>query len=200
MNLFQHFLSFLDEKTQHETASHNKERDKNIRPRRIQTTNIQPEPTPHASPSNQNTQGTIIRKLTAIQQQIERMQQTKNDQNQQHLPKKPETRACFRCGKIGHVAKFCRSKPSSKTLQPNCRTQLFEEQMSIRPRHRKQLYPTSQTSSFYDPLHNWQLPTLQSRKNISSRTTKSSNKYQINQSSPQKLDLPAANHSQSRKN
>jgi len=47
-----------------------------------------------------------MHKLTAIQRQTERMQ-TKDDQKQQKLHKKPETRACFRCGKIGHVAKFC---------------------------------------------------------------------------------------------
>ena len=34
-NLFQYFLSFLHERTNHETATHNQERDETIRPRLI---------------------------------------------------------------------------------------------------------------------------------------------------------------------
>ena len=167
MKLFQDFLSFLDERTQHETASHNKERDKNIRPRRIQATDIHLNPTPHASPSNQNTQGKIMHKLTAIHQQIDRMQQTKDDLKQQQLHKKPETRACFRCGKIGHVAKFCRSKTliqSQKTSQAQHSAQCSRQQTLFSPRRRKQTHPKMPSAFKYDPWHNWQLPILHSKK------------------------------------
>jgi len=106
MKLFKDFLLFLDERTKHETAAHNQERDKNTWPLLTQATDIHLIPTSYDSPPNQITQEKIMHKLTAIQQQIERMQQTKDDQKQQKLHKKPETRACFRCGKIGHVAKI----------------------------------------------------------------------------------------------
>jgi len=104
MKLCQDFLSFLEDRLKHETAVHNQERDENIRPRLSHATDTHPASTSQDSPSNQNTQRKIMRKLMAIQQQIDRMQQTKDDRKQQQKHKKPETRACFRCGKIGHVA------------------------------------------------------------------------------------------------
>ena len=88
MKLFQDFLSFLDERTKHKKATHNQERDKNTRPLLTQATDIHLNPTSYDSPPNQNTQGKIMHKLSAIQQQIERMQQTKDDQKQQKLHKK----------------------------------------------------------------------------------------------------------------
>jgi len=172
MKLFQDFLSFLDERTKHETAAHNQERDENIRPRLIQATNIHPNPTPHDSPSNQDTQGKIMHKLTAIQQQIERMHQTKYDQKQQKLHKKPETRACFRCDKIGHVAKFCRSKPLTKykiESQAQNSAQCHQKQTLFPPRHRAQAHPKMLNAFQYDPWHNWPLSILHSRKSVPSR-------------------------------
>jgi len=152
---------------------------------------------PNSPQSTETIFQSISQQLYNLQQQVGQLHflQMSQEKPHRHKSHKPETRACFRCEKIGHVAKFCRTKPLSKTSQTNYRTQLFKEQTSIRPRHRKQLHPASQTSSFYDPLHNWQLPTLQSRKNISARNTQPYNKHQINQNSPQKSDLPAANHS-----
>jgi len=172
MKLFQDFLSFLDERTQHETASHNKERDKNILLQLIQTTDINPNPTPCASPSSQDTQGKIMHKLTVIQQQIERMQQTTDYQTQQHTRKRPETRACFRCSKIGHVAKFCRSKSLTKhKMQSRAQNsaQSHQKRTLFPPRPRAQPHTTKPNAFQYDPCHNWALPILHSRKLVPSR-------------------------------
>jgi len=172
MNLFQDFLSFLEERIKHETAAHNQERDENIRPRLSHATDIHPASTSHDSPFNQNTQRKIMRKLTAIQQQIERMPQTKDDHKQQKPHKKPETRACFRCGKIGHVAKFCRNKLLTKYIiqsqAPNS-TQCHQKRTLFPPRHRAQTHPKMPNAFQYDPCHNWSLPILHSRKSVPSR-------------------------------
>ena len=109
----------------------------------------------------------------SISQQLYNLQQVgkihliqmSQEKSQRHKPRKPETRVCFRCEKYGHVAKYCRSRPSPKPIFPtNHRKHLFKEQTSTRQRHRKQLHPTGHNSSVYDPLHNWQLPTLKSGK------------------------------------
>ena len=101
-----------------------------------------------------------MQRLQTIHHQIGRIHQLQTDQNQKQLRKKPETRACFRCEKIGHVAKFGTSKP--KQFQ---QTQLHQNrQQCTNQQYRKQLHPTSHNSSVYDPLHNWQLTTLQSGK------------------------------------
>jgi len=172
MKLFQDFFSFLDERTKHETATHNQERDENIRPQLIQASDIHPNPTPHDLLSHQNTQKSIMRKLTSIQQQLERMQQTKDDQKQQHIRKRPETRACFRCDKIGHVAKFCRSKSLTKhIMQPRAQNsaQSHQKRTLFPPRPRAQSHPTKPNAFQYDPCHNWTLPILHSRKLVPSR-------------------------------
>jgi len=193
MKLFQDFLSFLDERTQHKTASPNKEQDENIRPRLIQTTDINPNPTPCASPSSQDTQGKIMHKLTTIQQQIDRMQQTKGDQKRQQIRKKPETRACFRCGKIGHVAKFCRSKTliqSKKTSQTQNSAQCSRQQTLFPPRRRKQTHPKMPSAFEYDPWHNWQLPILHSRKSVSSQNQPPHTTHSLTPATPPRPSFP----------
>jgi len=133
-----------------------------------------------------------------LQQQINKLHrlQTNQEEPPRNFHRKPETRTCFRCAKYGHVAKFCRSRPLSKKSQTNHRTHFFKEQPPIRQRHRKQLHPTGHNSSVYDTLHNWQLLTLKSGKNCSSRKTKPQHKHKLNQASPQKSSLTPATHSE----
>ena len=187
IKLLQDFLSFLHERTNHETAAHNQERDETIRPRLTQATDVHPNPTSHDSPPNQNTQGKIMHKLTAIQQQIERMQQTKDDQKQQKLHKKPETRACFRRGKIGHVAKFCRSKPLTKykiESQAQNSAQRQRKQTLFPPRHRTHAHPKITRAFQYDPWHNWSLPTPHSRKFVPLRNQPHQNTHSLTPATP----------------
>jgi len=168
MKLFQDFLSFLDERTKHETDTHIQKRNENIRQQPTQASDKHPNPTPHDSLS----ENPIMRKLTSIQLQLERMQLTKGDQKRQHKRKRPETRACFRCDKIGHVAKFCRSKALTKhKVQSRAQnsTQSHQKRTLFPPRPRAQSHPTKPNSFQYDPCHNWALPILHSRKLVPSR-------------------------------
>jgi len=64
-----------------------------------------------SQPPQTNMRESLMHEIKSIHKQIGRIHQLQSTQDQQRPPKKPETRACFQCGKIGHVAKFCRSKP-----------------------------------------------------------------------------------------
>ena len=143
---------------------------------------------PNNPQSTETIPQSILHQLYNLQQQVGKIHliQMSQEKSQRHKPRKPETRVCFRCEKYGHVAKYCRSRPSPKPIFPtNHRKHLFKEQMSIRPRHRTQLYPTSPTLSFYDPWHNWQLPILHSRKSASSRNQPPQNTHSFTPAVPQ---------------
>jgi len=65
--------------------------------------------TPSQTPQN-NMHESLMHEIKTIREQIGRIHQLQSTLEQQPPKKKPETRACFRCGKMGHIAKFCRVK------------------------------------------------------------------------------------------
>jgi len=115
----------------------------------------------------------LIQQIHNLQQQVEKLHRlpTSQEAPQRNSHRKPETRSCFHCGKYGHVAKFCRSRPLPKTLlQAKRTTHLSRQQSSIRQPNHQLLCPTGYDPSVYHPLNNWQLPPRRPR-NISSPAT-----------------------------
>ena len=69
---------------------------------------------PNSPQSTETISQSISQQLYNLQQQVRQIHliQMSQEKPQRHKPHKPETRVCFRCEQYGHVAKYCRSRPS----------------------------------------------------------------------------------------
>ena len=71
------------------------------------------EPSQNNTPSQttqNNMHESLMHEIKTIREQIGIIHQLQSTFNRQPPKKKPETRACFRCGRMGHIDTFCRVK------------------------------------------------------------------------------------------
>jgi len=107
----------------------------------------------NTSPTHPELRHSLAQEIKSIHKEIGRIHQLQTTQEQQRPQKRPETRACFRCGKIGHVAKFCRTKTpqfSTNKFQPQSNPQ----RPPFKPRFNQQQRPFQSRQSNNYPNQN----------------------------------------------
>jgi len=119
-----------------------------------------------------NSQHSLSQQLHISSQQVERMQQASTQANisQRSKEKKPENRLCFRCNKVGHIAKKCRTRLLQKQQCQNTRQHKPSRKQSFNRNRDCQISRNIRYNpSTYHARHNGQT-TSQRSKHTSSQT------------------------------